>query len=548
MTTTVSAILAATSRVHWLLELEIGGEVHRFADDSVVVLDELGNAYQYLPGLDTDALPPDPEAVGFVVNAGIDWARLLARGHSFERRPAVLRRWYEGQTLDDARVVLEGVTEDVALGAANEPLTLSVVRDAPQLSRLVPSPQRMVDDTTWPVRVSPTVYVLEDNARGHYVPIVIGCPGHAPDQPNPLPAVPALSVDWKANQGDSRFAFHQGAAHAATVALYNESATPPTVTLVAVGQVDDLLGQDTAVAEYGTAGVPDSANWYIGLQDDSTFGGGLLNRRRDGPLRGLGDVLRYLLEQFSDVPVDVGRMESEAVLLNRYKVDTYINSPVRIEEWIDELLLPWLPLTKRRSTQGVWYQHWRWDATAVDAVGSIRADSVDVDRVAPLQLRRASIFNEFTIHYRRLRESQSFYRTRVLSAENQFSATGQAVTYGTKADERVTGSSLCRRSQQLYGLRPRTPLQSGWLWDDATVGLLLRQWATAFCFPRLGTAYTGPLTLERYNKGDIVLLTDSELHLTDEPCLVEQRSDGLTDVRLDLTLLRSPGQSDRLTT
>ena len=108
----------ARASAHWLLDLEVGGRVYRFADSPIEVSTDNGDTLSYREGLQPietsskrDGAAQQTQAIS--LKSGVDWALLEARGHSIERSPCTLRRWHSGLTYERARVQLEGMALDV---------------------------------------------------------------------------------------------------------------------------------------------------------------------------------------------------------------------------------------------------------------------------------------------------------------------------------------------------------------------------------------------------------------------------------------------------
>ena len=524
----------------WLCELELAGRVYRFASESVIVTDDAGTDYLYGPGLDLREVIAEPDSLSFSVDSPDDWAQEVNRGHVLEGRAGRVRRHYSGQTLEQSPIILAGLTSDVEYGDITEPLSLTLEPSDNARSQLIPPPDALIDSPTWPVTGGLNT---EGRALGKYLAFIIGCPGHAPNEAAPLPAVPCLGVEWASTNANSKVGIAAHAVDATKVRLWEESATPPSSGDQTAIDFLDLLDITRSVTLVGT-GMTQSADWYAGFQDDSTYGGGLKNRTRTGPLRNLDEVLFELGTNYTTMDLDRGRMESEAPRLARYKIDTYINTPTPAIEVIRRHILPELPVVERRGPDGVWWQHWRLDATEADSVADLNADRGDIHRVGRGRLRNPDVRNEFTLKYRRLREGSSWFTTRILTAE--FQTTG-IKPYGTKGDSRVFGSGVCRTSQALYGYRPADAVGLPWCWDDGTAAALLEQWALAQAIPRLGLRYIGPPSLEAIELGAVVTITDSELHLSGALALVDGRIDGLGQTTLDLTLLHAPGFAARST-
>ena len=90
---------------HWLIDLYLGGRVLRFATAPLEVLTEDGAAHQYREGLadfthGESAGGSADLSISVSLDVGESWAELAARFLIMERSRAVIRRFYEGQTLE----------------------------------------------------------------------------------------------------------------------------------------------------------------------------------------------------------------------------------------------------------------------------------------------------------------------------------------------------------------------------------------------------------------------------------------------------------------
>ncbi len=161
----------------WLLDLTFGGEVFRFATNAVEVTDSSGEVFRYAVGLadfEWSYSQAGPDAsVGLTINSSVDWARMQARGVSLERASGTLRRHYAGTVLEQARIVLRGLSERVEYGAPDEPLTLSLTSMPVEQSDTLPEPQAVVEAQTWPKDLNQ----FDEKLKGSYYPIIIGQPG-----------------------------------------------------------------------------------------------------------------------------------------------------------------------------------------------------------------------------------------------------------------------------------------------------------------------------------------------------------------------------------
>ena len=533
----------------WLLDLDIGGRVYRFASEGVTVSDASGAEYRYSSGLGALSLGLDDGAasksVTLTLRTDVDWALIKARGQTLDLQRGILRRWFDGQSLERATTIIVGLTEGPQYGAKDDPLSFSLVRAPVRDSKIIPPPQAVVDGTTFPRAA--TGYTISSSADGAAYPIPIGAPGHDPRSVFPQPGSPALAADFQVGLSDSTLVIADGPIHASKVALRNVSLRNFS-TEVTVQQREDNLGRTYSFVDFITdpsafvqqGGEGDS--YWVGFQDDDTFGGGAMHRGK--MVRGFGDVIRFLLEEHSNIDYDRGRFEAHVDWLNQYKVDSYINAPQQAWSWIETELLKWIQVVPVEGVDGLYLQPVRYAATKQEArmYLSTEGSARNVKREGLLVGLKEPIYNEFTFEYRKQRDGNKYFDRRVLSADPG-NLEGLAV-FGGITDSRVYANYLCRRSQADYGVRPWFGA-SGSIWDDATAGLILQGLAERYAFPKRSARYVGGLELEVLERGDVVILTDPSVHLSEHICLVENRIVSADDVALDLLIIDHPVYESR---
>jgi hypothetical protein len=106
-------------------------------------------------------------------------------------------------------------------------------------------------------------------------------------------------------------------------------------------------------------------------------------------------------------------------------------------------------------------------------------------------------------------------------------------------DDSVTVHPLCQFSRLRTGQRLDKEIEAAWIYDTSTAWAVLEWQAAAYCLPARTVEYLVSESefcfLER---GAIVCLTDSELYLEDQVCLVlSVTTDGLGALRLVLSIL-----------
>jgi len=546
----------AGRRVHWLLELEIEGRAYRFAVEPLDVERADGTVQRWLAGLHPLELrlgTDGPPTASIVIDDVVDWARLVARGVALHAATATLRRWYEGDLLEEARVLLRGRVVDPDYGAALEPLSFRLERGAWVEPRLVPPPTAIVDARTWPITTTPDVFEPDPGILGASYPWVFGSPGArggiawgalGTTIQLTAPATPAYLAEFGGGAHvyrDSKLLLCDATwgVEAPTVSIvdasggYRESPTSPdgviTEADVPVVVEVDKLGRSVAVADWSSAAtvhlVPGNEYWVIW-----DAGGGILRADGSGPIVGAGEVIAFLLEQ-GGVAFDRGRQAAARARLDRYRLDFALVDPTDPERWVEEELGEIVPLVRRDGPDGVWYELFPYAAGPRDVVARLVVGGggagFAVERDGPVRWSGLeAIANEITLEYAAARGDRYLAR-RTLTGGEADTAAG------------IYPSHRCQVSHSRYGRRPRT-ISTRLVWDSATAQAILATLAAMYALPRRLLTLRGGIELDALEPGQVVEITDSGLYLAGALAVVVEVTMTLTGVGLEVELLDDP--------
>jgi len=559
----VSPALARSKPGQWLLEFEIG-RVLRFAERAVDIETRDGEILHFSAGLAPFTLGTSvggEASIGFAIDAGeavrasaLNWAALVAEGIDLEERSGTLYRHFEGQLLEECRVWLKGRTKGAEYGGEDQPtshLSISLER-RPTKGNTVPGPQERADLITWPVNAGAT---LDDAINGAAYPIIIGAPGHSPTGV-PDPAVPVLFVEVQAAGNDDRLLIATGRVEADEIQLYDASNSPALTTRREVKVMQDNLGRTVSYVDLMppfALAATEGAKYYAGFQANSSiYGGGTIDPRTGRMVRGLVDVIEFMLVK-NGTPVDFGRMAALRSRWNSMYFDSFINTPVNAYDWLRSEILSLVNLVEREGDLGLYYGAEIWDANEQDVTVRFDVDLGAWRQTAPLVLRRqGEIYNEFTIEYRPYLTSGRFLSRRILTGTS--GVLGDAGDAGVGTDSRVIADLRCALSQRRFrtaldrsGVRPAPPIRAASVRDDATAVRILKDRAARDALPKRVTQVTAGPEAEWVEEGAIGLLINSAAGLGGNICRVDNVTvgDGLTVC--DLTLLDDPIQTPRLT-
>lgn len=547
-----------TAPAHWLLDLVLGGRIYRIADADLEVTTMAGEILDYTAGLADLTITiadngMEPTAIQIGPWPSDSWGDLVADGADLASATATLRRWWEGSTWNTSELVASGPLVQPEYETADDPVMFSI--DLPRYDRTatVPALTQRIDTTTWPV----TGTLQPDPAtNGAAYPVIYGRPGKAASfvwgtLPVDEPGSPAYAAELGGGAltyGDSKLVIAGHAVEASEVYLVKASSgydrSRSNAQLFVVETDADLRGQVVSfVRRAGYVG-PNStmiwdpgSEWYVAW----TSGGGKVDPESGGALRRLGQVIIDLLLS-AGVPVARGRAEAARAQLDRFLVDVAITDPTRPEDWIEAQIGSLMPLLRRETPEGVWYELWRYGATELDAVVDLVGDPIDesdVDGIPVLQtspirftdLRACE--NDLTLRYHR---SVGDYR------RSQTIRGGIVEAADAAANE--LGSVLAAVSLQRYGQR-YVELTADWIVEDgtATLAMLTRLQATALA--RRTLTLSGGPELAYLEPNAIIRYTRAQAGIYQQLALVRSVTIGMLSTELAIELLDRPDQRGR---
>lgn len=538
-----------TRAAHWLVDLTIGGVRFYFSDADVdVPFGALVVEYDAGALLDEVTLGDGPTTAKVTIGpgaGGVSWALLAARGANFAAGTATIRMWYEGTDKADAEVLVNGRLVKPTFGTDERPLVFSVDSSQWDTSDTTPGSASRIDETTWPVTSSPYPLYPAPKSYGATYPDVYGYPGRGafipwfaetPIDDNVVPAYPA-EIGPSAHTYLSSIAIFAGhAVGAAQVSVLDVSANRLETLDVVIMQ--DKRGVTVSGFRADFAGVlrilPDHEYW---VSIPAIGGGGYVDQDLGSPVRLAGAVLEHKLRR-AGVTYDRGRLAVARTRgLDRLRLDFVDSEPSKPEDWVAGHLGALVPLLRREGPDGVWWELWRYDATAADAELHLNGDSEALFGVAvnregdPEWGDTTKVANDITLRY--LKTRSGYAKTlRLVGVAEPVVANGEL------------GSYLCAVSLATYGPRPLV-ITTDILADDSDATTALAIIAAERCLSRRSIVISGGPELGVLAPNSVVTYSEAGLYLDHVPALVTSVSRGLLEVGATLELLERPDRRGR---
>lgn len=494
------------ARRYWIVELDVDGNTFRWSTRRLEITTADGDIIVCAPGLSQEPQLSQGEEISVqIVDPSQDWTQ---RPERIELSPSRLLLWRQGTVYERAEVYSYGHAATPTYGPRGR-LSWDIRTDDSDDGLQMPDILAVVDDSTWPVTLSP-VHSIPEEAEGVHYPIIMGYPGYVAGRATPYPVVPVPIAQWAAAAfGTTYYAVGERPLPVVGSDVYVENVESDLRGWLTAAVATDLLGRRITVVPAGSTfpgSITEKKSIYAGFS--AAEGGGLY--------RGAYDVIEWLLRTWGGTSaIDWTRMR-DAEWLNRYQVDTWINAPTRPWEWLQATLLRQLPVTVQRSTRGRYLERDRYTASAADALGSLDTARNEWSRDSDISWADIDVANEFTAEFRIQRSGVATAR-RILTSSTE--NVGQRV-YGT-GDERVSADSRCVLSQSRYGLRQSSPIKLGWTWDEGTALAVLQDEAAKRALPwREVSGWVRDGADMR--TGDVYLLTDDEMGLADTVAIVAE--------------------------
>jgi len=489
-----------SGRLHWTLTVTWAGQTFRWATSPLEIETEAGETLSFDDGLDPIDYEDSLQGLGVASARSIpvevffppevDVSEWISRGYDLASATGEVALWSEDTVWEERRVVLQGPVREPEYGSIDEPVSFSI-EDALQSNRsFVPEISQSVSTETFPD--------APEDSLGRAYPLVWGRPGYLEDTTGTIAGSPAVIAYTLATNEKLIVAGH--AVRSATVRIFDADNARETFAVIV--ETDDA-GQTVSTVDISSPSFIDplSSEYYVGWIDQEA----LVDDAGDAVVT-LGQIIVYLLQR-SDLPVDVPAWTTLSSSLS-VPSSGFIDEQVSAFEWLSDHVFGTVPLSVLPGPEGYYPVLWKLQATRDEAVCMISPDDdPTVEREGRVTYSKlGDVVNASSVRYGSDPLSGDYRRTLTLTSED-VSGVYQEATYYT------------RLSQALYGDRG-DEVELDWAWSRAAASYVAVQQALRSALPSREVSYSVPYSYGWLRLGDVILVTDSEVHLSEEIGLV----------------------------
>jgi hypothetical protein len=525
----------------WILELTLAGQVYRFATENVEIEDlTLNETYRYLGTLsDVDFTSSvsffegdlDLPSAGVSVVFDEDVAELIANGADLGSAEAELSLWLAGQNYDDRQTVVSGKATTGEYGADGDPVKFTIEPQWLETANSIPGPAAFMSEDTFSN--------LDESAEGMFYPVIIGKPG--------ADARWAGSPAYVLNTSTELLLIADGVVDATTVKI--EDSEGNTVTGKTVLNATDSLGQAYSyvdISGFYAAGRSYFTTWNDGSTTPGSGGGGIplaFDKRPEDAggaapgsyLTNAGDVIRYLLLR-SGVPIDEGRTVAACEQIQDISFNGYIGERTDCLEILKNEILPLLPVSLRAGVNGVYPVVWKYWATKADELTKLTADR-DIFRNGGVKYEGNEIANEFLIKWRHDAKTNKLSKTSTLTGDPSVEV-GGVVRDGAfqQQNSAVSRNIYTVNSYSRYGNRSKT-VNAKMIGEAKDAYRVLAWKSQAQANRHKSVTYQAPFKYAWLEPGNVVSVTDTDIHFNNQLMLVRSIEWGQESIILDLLMV-----------
>jgi hypothetical protein len=502
----------------WLLTVDIAGRTYRFAERATD-LDSADGPLHFegrLQGVDfAREAPTLGEEAEATATADVIWpvslAGLFLAGapvHAARAELAVIAR---GQTFERRVVVARGAAEFDGYPLRDAPASLTIEQGQGVDRGSMIDPGLAISKSTW--ANSPDGSSRSGKStQGQLYPLLFGSPGYDYITATARAGFPIYPVLEDLSTPRHVFALCQGSATATTAEIFCaeqtlRNAAPLTVSIDSRGQT--VTTYDTGLAGTAVGASPEQADQAFACLGSA---GGPASPYRPGPLTAATDVLRWAVER-STVEWDLGSIVGAGEVLDRYRLDGYLDAQATPLDYVRSELLPILPIALVPGPRGLAVSLIGRSPSAGEAVAHLEQarNAWATSDALTAETTPDDVIGAVAISYDYRPRDGSYGRRQTLT--------------GSPATAAAATAPTAQVSTALSGLEGNAApgiveVSTALVSRQDVAGLIAQDILAARRSPRASRSYRVGPALAHVAPGQAVLLTDSDLSLSRVPVRV----------------------------
>lgn len=355
--------------------------------------------------------------------------------------------------------------------------------------------------------INPTTWSTADSElEGKVYPLIIGQPGlyrRATGVAVGTSGSPAYVLTRSGDDAQKLLiAGHEVVA--TTILIYDEAGEGQTFNVTGeqdgLGRVCSVVDVSGATGSFDLTDTQFWASW--------TTGGGIRSPFSTSAVSGLGDVCALLLLRTS-LRVDFQKWIAEGDLLNRVKIDTYVNEPTLTPWSFVTRLLDSMLVEVRSGPDGLYPQARMLDQASAEGVTTLTEDE-DLEAVSGVtnRSRISEIINQTTIRFAQ-RAKTGDYRRNVIVTPEPNSADPEAFS-----DEYAVISVNRWSTDPVNPIIQAESIELDFIYDDTTAALIARERVRVQGIGYSTRDYIGDYPLGYLSPGDTFRFDSESLYRT----------------------------------
>lgn len=515
----------------WLLVVEIGGTPYRLADSAVSVPSSVLGNMQFEPGIvsvdlsldasgeagDTDAL-----SIPMRLRMPVSLAVLWHMGVPIHMASATLYVLPDGGSWSDVVEVLSGSLDIEQLALAGQVIRATLTTaDADEDRGTILDPYQVINPASIPLVPMFDTDVI-GSSIGQFYPLVFGRPGLGT-----LPGSPAYMVGKIG--GTVYWLVSSGRTGVSSVDVIDSDNNTGTVSLTE--QTDAFANPYMRYASV-SPNPGNAAEERDGLFVTWGSAGAVPDPYSGGLWTSAASHLRYMAEA-STRPYDIGSIKAVENVIGRYALDGYWDAQGSPSAFIEDELLPILPLTMTPGPGGAFFVLVGKPPLSHECVDHL-IDGHNCHMIGQPELsrRRADLVDRVEVRFGASPVNDEYAYSITMQPEPGLHSNSGAAAIVTD----TYGSPIAHAA----GTGGIETVESRYVWRQATAGLIASDIIAARSIPTAQFRVLVSYQQARVMPGQAVALTVSDYSLSRHPSRVVQWTPTVTGIELVLEVMLVP--------